>query len=217
MTAFSKRTNRSVGRLLVMIAFMLGSASLIAQSGNRFGLKGGVGLSNLRGEGEDVSDKDMRTVFHGGVFGRMAPNEHFGVQAELLYSQKGTKVTYDGLIDQEVTFQLSYLEVPVFVSIGIGDVLEMHVGAYAAYLLSSNVSTEGDLGSDDEELDRDNFQGADYGLLIGAGANLGRAQLGVRYVHGMADLAASDAADLLLGDSRNSTVQLYLAFALNGE
>jgi hypothetical protein len=211
------RSIRSIGHLLVMVALVLSSASVMAQSGNRFGIKGGVSWSNLRGEGEDASDKDLRTAFHGGVFGRLAPNDHLGVQAELLYSPKGTKVSYDGIIDQEVTFKLSYLEVPVFAVIGVGNVIEVHAGVYAAYLLSSKVRSEGDLGSDEDELDRDNFQGADYGLLIGAGANMGHAQLGVRYVHGMADLAASDDAEFLLGHARNSTVQLYLAIGLNGK
>lgn len=210
-------TSTITRRLLVPIAFLLGTTSMFAQQGNRFGLKGGVGWSNLRGEGEDVSDKDMRTAFHGGVFGRISPNDHLAVQAELLYAQKGTKVTYDGLIDQEVTFKLSYLELPVFVVIGVGEVLELHAGVYAAYLLSSKVSSEGDLGSGEDELDRDNFQGADYGLLLGTGFNLGPAQIGLRYAHGLAELAASDGAQLLLGTARNSNLQLYLAIALNGK
>ncbi len=207
--------SRSGWQLLLPVTFVLCSTGITAQSGSRFGLKGGASFSNLRGEGEDASDKDMRTAFHAGVFGRLAPNEHLGLQAELLYSPKGTKVTYDGLIDQEVTFKLSYLELPVFAVIGLGSVLEVHAGAYAAYLLSSKVSSEGDLGSDEDELDRDNFQGADYGVLLGAGANMGPAQLGLRYVHGLAELAASDDAQFLLGDARNSTLQLYLAIGLN--
>ena len=181
---------------------------------SRFGVKGGLSWTNLRGEGEDVDDKDMRLGFHGGVFGRVSPSEHLGFQAELLYSQKGTTVIYDGLIDQEATFKLSYIELPVLVAIGIGEVIEVHAGVYAAYLVSSKVSTEGDLGSDADELDRDNFQGADYGLLLGGGVNLGPAQIGLRYVHGLAELAASDNAKYLLGDSRNSAFQLYLALGI---
>ena len=194
------------------------SGIVIAQStGNAFGVKAGVSFSNLRADGEDVSDENMRTAFHAGIFGRISASEALGVQVELLYSGKGTTVVYDGLIDQETTFKLSYLEVPVFATIGLGDALEIHAGVYAAYLMSSNVTTEGDLGSGSDDIDRDNFQGADYGLLGGLGVNFGPAQVGARYVHGLAKLAATDEAEFLLGSAQNSTIQVYLAIGLQGQ
>ena len=205
----------STGHLWMSLLLLASTTTAMAQSGNKFGLKAGVSFSNLRGEGQDVSDKDMRTSVNAGIYGRLFADQHFGLQAELLYSGKGTTVKYNGLLPLTSEFKLSYLELPVFAVIGIGDVLEIHAGAYAAYLLSSNVITETVLGTYDADLDRDSFQGADYGLMIGAGANLGRAQLGVRYLHGMAKLAASNTANLFLGDSRNSTLQVYLAVALN--
>lgn len=208
---------RSTALLLFACGLSFSSHVAAQSSGNDFGLKAGASFSNLRADGEDVGDENMRTAFHAGMFGRLSPSESLGLQIELLYSGKGTTVIYDGLIDQETTFKLSYLEVPVFATIGLGETLELHAGVYAGYLLSSNVSTEGDLGSGTEDLDRDNFQGADYGLLGGLGVNFGPAQIGARYVHGLAKLAASDTADLLLGDARNSTFQVYLAIGLQGE
>ena len=194
------------------------SASLVAQSmENAVGLKAGVNWSNLRADGEDVNDENARFGFHGGLFARAAAAEHIGIQAELLYSTKGTTVVYDGLIDQEATFNLSYLDLPVFVVIGLGDAFELHLGGYAGYLLGSDVTTEGDLGSASEDLDRDNFHDLDFGLLGGIGVNLGPAQIGARYTHGLSKLAASDGADLLLGDAKNSVVQVYIAFGLGKE
>lgn len=210
-------TTPSCRSLLLATLLVAAAPAVMAQSGNRFGLKAGASFSNLRGAGEDASDKNVRTAFHAGLFGRISAGDHLGLQAELLYSPKGTTIIYNGLLDQQITFKLDYLELPVFAVIGIGDVLELHAGAYAGYLLSSNASTEGDLGSDADELDRDNFQGADYGLLVGAGANMGHVQLGLRYLHGLAELAASDDAQFILGDARNSTLQVYLAVALNAK
>lgn len=205
-------TNTSFALLLVAAS---PSASLLAQSsGNAVGLKAGVNWSNLRADGADVNDENARFGFHGGLFGRVAAAEHLGVQAELLYSTKGTKVVYNGLIDQETTFNLSYLELPVFVVVGLGDAFELHLGGYAGYLLASDVTTEGDLGSGSEDLDRDNFQDLDFGLLGGIGVNVGPAQIGARYTYGLTKLGASDAADLLLGDAKNSVAQVYIAFGL---
>ena len=189
----------------------------MAQQGNRYGLKAGVSFNNMRGKADDASQADWRTTFHGGVFGRISAGEHLSVQAELLYSPKGTTVTYDGLINQKITFKLNYLELPVFAVIRIGDVVELHAGGYAAYLLTSNASRESDLGSDGDELDRDNFHGADYGLLLDVSANLGRVQLGLRHLHGLAELAASNNGRLVLGNAHNSTLQAYLAVALNNK
>ncbi len=210
----SLRTNRYFWLSMLLLA---STSTVLAQSGNSFGLKGGISFSNLRGEGQDVSEKNMRTSMNAGIFGRLFAEQPIGLQAELLYSGKGTTVKYSGLIPVTSEFKLNYLELPAFAVIGIGDVLELHAGAYAAFLLATNVSAESDLGSYDADVDRDNFQGADYGLLIGAGVNVGRAQLGARYLHGMAELAASNTAEVLLGNSRNSTLQLYLSLALNSK
>ena len=54
-------------------------------------------------------------------------------------------------------------------------------------------------------------------MLIGAGANFGHVQLGLRYAHGLAELAASEEAEFLLGDSRNAALQLYVAFGLGSK
>jgi hypothetical protein len=204
-----------------LLTFLLGACGVFhssyapAQSrANAFGIKGGVSFSGLGADGLDVDHETMRTTLHAGVFGRVEPTTSLGLQAELLFSGKGTTVVYDGLIDQRVSVKLSYLEAPVFVVIRFGKVLEFNGGVYAAYLLSSTVSTTGDLGQSDDALDRDHFQGADYGLLIGGGANVGPVCLGIRYAYGLADLAASNTTELLLGDARNSTLQLYLAIDL---
>ncbi len=187
------------------------------ESGSAAGFKGGFNYSNLQNEGDAVDDKNALPGFHAGVFGRIAPSNAIGIQAELLYTTKGTKLVWDGLIDQELTFNLAYAEVPLFVVIRLGEALELHAGGYGGYLLSSKVKTDGDLGDASEDLDRDNFNGLDYGLLGGIGFNLGAAQIGARYNYGLAKLASSDGADLILGDARNSVAQVYLAIGLGGE
>ncbi|MEO8591476.1 MAG: porin family protein [Flavobacteriales bacterium] len=186
-------------------------------SGNTAGIKAGLNWSNLHVDGEDVGSENARIGFNAGIFGRLSPTEQLGIQAELLYTTKGTKVTYDGLIDQEVTFNLAYLELPVFAAIRLGDVIELHGGVYAGYLLSSSVSSDGDLGSSSDDLDRDNFQGADYGVLGGVAVNFGPAQIGARYNYGLTNLANSDAAKAFLGDARNACAQIYLAIGLGGK
>jgi hypothetical protein len=55
----------------------------------------------------------------------------------------------------------------------------------------------------------------DFGIAGGVGFNLGpNAQLGVRYLHGLTNVADSDAADFVLGDAKNRCLQAYIAFGI---
>jgi hypothetical protein len=203
--------------IIAAVALMAATTVATAQ-GPAFGVKAGLNYSTLAVN--EADDENARLGFNGGVFARTAPEAPFGLQVELLYSTKGTHTTYSavfGLIDQEVDFNLNYLELPVLASLRVADVIDIHLGGYAGYLLSAKVSTSGDLGSGSEELDRDNFTSMDYGLAVGAGLNIGESlQVGVRYTHGLAQVADGDASELVLDDATNRCLQLYLGIGVGG-
>ena len=84
--------------------------------------------------------------------------------------------------------------------------------------MHAQVNTSGDLGADQEELDKDNFSQMDFGLLVGLSVNVGPVQVGVRYNLGMTRLADSDEAETVLGDAKHAFGQVYLAFGIpNGD
>lgn len=203
---------------IATIALLLAGAHSTMAQGPAFGVKAGLNYSTLAVN--EADDENARLGFHGGVFARTAPEAPIGLQVELLYSTKGTQTSYSalwGLIDQEVDFNLNYLELPVLASFRVAEILDLQVGGYAGYLLSAKTSTSGDLGSGTEELDRDNFTSMDYGLAAGAGVNIGEnLQVGLRYTHGLANVADSDVSDLVLGDAKNRCVQLYLGIGVAG-
>jgi hypothetical protein len=181
----------------------------------RAGIKGGLNLSNLIVD--EVTDKNPRLGFHVGVYGQLFPSNAFTIQPEVNFSTKGNRVTTNvGTIDQETTYNLSYIDVPVLAVFKLGGVAEIHAGPYWAYLVGANIDSDGDLGSDFDEVDRDNFEKWDYGLVGGLAFNLGKgAQLGARYNYGLNKIAASQGArDMLGSNTKNSVAQLYLAFNL---
>ncbi len=179
----------------------------------RAGIKGGLNASNLITG--DINDKHARFGFHAGVYGQLFANEGFALQPELNFSTKGNEVTTNfGIIDQETKFNLSYLDVPVLAVFKLGTAAEIHAGAYWAYLVGANIDTDGDLGDDFIELDRDNFDNWDYGLVGGVGFNFGNIQLGARYNYGLNEIAESAGAKRMLGSAKNSVGQIYLAFNL---
>jgi hypothetical protein len=181
----------------------------------RGGVKGGLNVSNLYVD--DIDDENARYGFNVGVYGQVFSTETFALQPELMYSTRGAKLEYGGLIDQSVKFNLNYLDLPVLAVFKLGDAAEIHVGPYAAYLLHSNVSYDGDLGSGKDDIDRDHLKPFDFGLAGGFGLNFGPMQVGARYTLGLTEIADSDIARTVIGDAKNSCAQLYLAYSFNHE
>jgi hypothetical protein len=182
--------------------------------GSAFGVKGGANWSNLWVK--EVNDENARFGFNVGLFGRFGEPGSLGFQVEALYDQKGTTVRKSfGVLDQQYTYKFDYITVPAMVIIPLGDVLELQAGAYAAFMVLSEARTSGDIAEGGVDPSDSDFNGFDYGLVGGAALNLGEmAQVGVRYEHGLNDIASNAASRDVLGSSKNSTLQAYLAIAL---
>jgi len=202
----------SVFVLTTALAASLGNNAM-AQA--RAGIKGGLNVSNLYID--DIHDENARYGFNVGVYGQVLSSDVFAIQPELLFSTKGTKAFYDGIVEQTIKYNLNYLDLPVLAVFKLGNSAEIHVGPYASYLLNANVSYSGDIANGDDEIDKDNLKSFDYGLVGGFGLNFGAVQVGARYNYGLVKIADSNAAELLLGDSKNSVAQLYLSLNLMGE
>lgn len=180
----------------------------------RVGIKGGLNISNLIVD--DVTDRNPRYGFHAGVYGQIFSTEAFAIQPEVNFSTKGNKAKYEfGVIDQETKLNLSYIDIPVLAVFKLGKAVELHAGGYWAYLVGANIDTDGDLADDFTRVDRDNFKDWDYGLVGGLGINLGKAaQIGARYNYGLKEIADSRGARSILGNTKNSNLQFYLALNL---
>ncbi len=196
---------------LVFIFALAGVYQASAQTA-RMGIKGGLNASNLYVN--EVNDENARIGFHVGFYGQVLSTETVALQLELLYSTKGAKTEYRGFFDQDVTFNLNYIELPVLAVFKVGDLMEIHAGGYGSYLVGANISYEGAVTSTDR-IDRDNLKSFDYGLALGLGVNFGNVQVGGRYNYGLAEIADSNEARVLLGNAKNSAAQLFISFNLN--
>jgi Outer membrane protein beta-barrel domain len=177
------------------------------------GVKGGLNVSNLYTY--DVSDENPRVGFHAGVYGQPLASEFCALQLELLYSTRGSTKRYTVPVDHTIQYDLEYIDLPVLAVFKVGKILEFHAGAYGSYLLGAKIRYHGDLADGIDEMDRDQLKSFDCGLVGGVGFNVGSFQAGIRYNYGFVKLANSDTADLMLGDSRNSLTQIYLAINLS--
>lgn len=179
----------------------------------RSGIKGSFNLSNLYTD--DIDDNNLKAGFSVGFFNEKQIAPATAIQTELLFSKKGNRSEYrSGPFDGEANFNLNYIELPVLLEIKAGSGLDINFGPYVSYLVSSNITTEGDFGNSFTEIDREELNNFDFGLAGGLGLNFGNAELGARYNLGLTKIADSANAQSLLGDAKNSVIQFYLALGL---
>ena len=180
----------------------------------KVGVKGGVNLTNLYVD--NVEDENMKLGLNVGLFAKVPVFRGLSIQPELLYSGKGAKVTYDNFLlgTGEYRFNLHYIEVPVSLVINIARNFNLHAGVYASYLAAANITDLEDDGTVNtiKELDADDFNRFDYGLLGGVALDVQNFTIGARYNYGLREIADTNATQLALGDAKNSALSLYVGF-----
>ena len=180
----------------------------------KIGVKGGVNLSNLHVD--DVDDENMKAGLNLGLFAKVPVARGFSIQPEILYSSKGSKLKYDNILGAgEYRFNLNYVELPVLGVINIAKNLNLHAGAYVAYLTSANVKNVDEDGTIHgvTELNEENFNRFDAGLVGGLGLDVQNFTIGARYSHGLKEVGESGSlAGQLTNNSKNSVVTLYVGF-----
>ncbi|MEQ9440791.1 MAG: porin family protein [Cyclobacteriaceae bacterium] len=193
---------------------------------SRFGIKGGVNLSNFYQE--EMGSQNMRLGFNVGVFTELAVGESFSIQPELLLTTKGNRIAYgddDNLFQDllegdedafvgDVETNLTYIELPVLAKFTIGEVINLHVGPYVSYLLDASTDVDGSLGDRLGDLDRNGFNEWDYGIAAGLGVDLNLVTIGARYDLGLAGIADDAAWEGLINDRKNQALQLYIGIGI---
>jgi hypothetical protein len=201
-------------------AYLFQPSEATAQNRVRAGIKGGFNASSLYFENANANDRKERYGFHGGIYAQIPAGEFFAIQPELLYSAKGASANYDinalGFNFQgRNTFRLNYAELPVLATFKLGNAVELQAGPYAAYLLNSNVSSNGDLLNGSSSLNRDAFNKFDYGVAGGLNLFLGKALIGLRYGQGLQNIANSAAARAFIGNAKNGVGMISIGYSIN--
>jgi hypothetical protein len=186
----------------------------------KFGLKGGVNLADMAGDGwvvlaaeaETTVDHKFSLGFGGGVFAQV-PLGQSGLllQPEALFIVKGYKRETGGS-DITHTAKWNYIEVPVLVKYSIpmqGKISpNLFAGPFAAFNIGGKI-TFGNIPASEEDgyeyLDIDNIKALDFGITFGGGLDFavgpaGKLTFDVRYTMGLTDafddVTAEEAANL---------------------
>ena len=177
----------------------------MAQGDSGFGIKGGLNY-NANGDyfesaGDAARNPDRNVGYHVGIFGKFGASKVY-VRPELMYTK--TKSDYDGS-----DFDMSKLDAPVLLGINLIGPLHVFAGPSFQYILETEFDG---VTIDDVEND------FSVGMNIGAGVNLGKLGIDLRYERGFNDNEASfiNTNNTNLGPSRIDTRpdQLILSLSL---
>lgn len=116
-------------KVLLSLGLLAGFAGVAnAQTGVKYGIKGGFNLSSYTGGGDIGTSTGFKPGFAAGVLVNFGMSDNTSIQLEGLFSQKGafidqanyvnTNTQYNG---QQYRSTLSYIDVPVLFKVNTGD------------------------------------------------------------------------------------------------
>ncbi|MFY0654812.1 MAG: PorT family protein [Cyclobacteriaceae bacterium] len=159
-----------------------------------FGLKGGLNMAKLSGDG--LSDPSNRTGMHFGAYVRIKMGG-IGLQPEAYYSMQGTKLSA-GTVKE--TIDANYLNVPVLLRFNPVPIINFHIGPQFGILMSASDS-DGDI--------KDQLKSSDISAAIGAGLDLPFGlNFTLRYVKGLSGI--NDGGSSV----KNNTFQISVGYDL---
>jgi hypothetical protein len=139
-----------------------------------YGAKVGFIMANLtQTPAEWKQEQEYKAGFTGGVFLNYAFNEHFGLQPELLYTQKGVQDNlYDGFISIDLTASFNYVELPVLAIYTFSEMGGfrpfLYGGPNVSFTISSELEVSASILSATVDFS-DLTHVTDFGLVAGGG------------------------------------------------
>jgi hypothetical protein len=210
---------KNINAILIasVVLLLLFSSSSFAQ-GIKAGFKIGVNNANLFGEDVSTFEEDLgvdlksKWGLSAGGFVQFSIGKVIAIQPELLYTMKGASVKEEVLGETlKVSFNLTYLEVPVLVKFMIptpgGVKPSLFVGPAVAIKLSANMKMEY-AGDTDEEDFSDEIEGTEFGLVIGGSLDFGKLSFDIRYNLGLATVSVYEGEEI-----KNGVISLKVGYS----
>ena len=189
------------GHIAALVGAVVILAGSIANAAGYAGVKGGVNIASLSGDG--VDELDSRTGFMGGAFYGFSFADEFGLRIEGLYVQKGAEGEFVLPGDDhghESVVKLDYVEFPVLVTMGIpaGDKLAFNI--FAGPTFAFNTTAEVEVTEHDETVDLgDSVESFEFGAAIGGGLEYMLSSFSIvfdaRYSLGASNIVDAEGAD----------------------
>ncbi len=191
---------RMKGTLVFLVALlMLGLVTMPARAGIHFGLKGGLSLANIKSDPPTFEGFEWKTKqgIAGGASLEIGLIKGFSLQPEILYVQKGAKITanIEG-IDITLKANIDYIEIPLLLKYNLISGGLTIPSVYAGPFIGFNRKAEFVISApgypEEREDIKDDIKSTEYGLVFGVGLTqklgLFRVTLDARYDLGLSNI-----------------------------
>ena len=149
----------------------------------QFGARIGASYSNVYDTKGQEFDADAKLGFSGGLFVMFPIGKYFGIQPEIMITQKGFKGN-GSLLFNPYDFKrtTTFLEVPLLFAIKPSEFITLLAGPQYSYLLkqTDRFTSSAYSYQQEQEFDQDNIRKNIFGLVVGADINLKHVVLGGR-------------------------------------
>jgi len=172
--------------MFALLVSVMGGSSMYAQSSSdqlHIGVKAGANYSNMYDSKNKEYTADGKIGFAAGAFVSIPIGTYFGIQPEVLFSQKGFKATSSVLgNDVSLTRTTSYIDVPIFLAVKPSEMVTILVGPQYSFLMKqkdvfsspiTNVTTINDFNND-------NLRKNTLCLVTGLDINIDKIVVGAR-------------------------------------
>jgi len=168
--------------LMVLIAFQL-NAQLDDRAAFQLGFKAGANLSNVYDARGDNFNADAKFGYVAGVFISVPLGNTFGIQPEVLFSQKGFKANGTLLGNPyTLTRTTNFIDVPIYLTIKPMNSLTILLGPQFSYLTQQKDVLETSSSSVEQlqEFKNENIRKNILGASLGVNLNISKVVLGAR-------------------------------------
>ena len=165
------------GALLITLFFAtIGFSQTVTDTRDelKLGIKAGVNYSNVYDEEGQDFVASGKAGFAAGAFVSIPLGKFFGIQPEVMYSQKGYKATGKVLgFNYDYSKTTSYLDVPLLLQIKPIPMLSFVAGPQFSYLLDTKNTFNGSSTTTTEaSINSDNYKKNIFGFVLGADVNI---------------------------------------------
>ena len=166
-----------------------------AFSQTKFGVKGGLNVSNIGG---DAQGNDPKLGFHVGAFVNIKSSDKFAIQPELVFSRQGAQSSENS----KLKVNYDYINLPVMFHFYASQNVFFMTGPQLGILTAAKIKYE-----DQSASIKDALNSMDFGLGFGLGVNSDDVTFSARYTLGLSNTSKSDE-----GTFPNRVFQLSIGF-----
>ena len=179
--------------LSVLIIAMVGLTATAQIPGFTIGPKVGANFSNFSAE-QDQINSEIKSSLSFGVFARFGNKIY--VQPELMFMNRKGDISSSEFPGSNNSIHIKTVDIPVMFGARILDAKIFNIRAMAGPVASVVVNKDISSANWDSALGKDDIRNANFGIQVGAGADVLMFTLDLRYEFGITDFSKHDGLSL---------------------